>query len=1167
MRMRTKRLFVGLAALFIGAFALSQPAIAATVERGPYLQVATPTSIILRWRTEGTDAATMSTVHYGTALGALGSSANATPQQVVVLGSGDVDRTVTEHEVALTGLAPDTRYYYDIGDNVGVNAGGDATYSFVTPPIVGTAQATRIWAIGDSGTANGDAMAVRDAYKAKVAAESRPTDLWLMLGDNAYNDGKDYQYEAAVFDIYPELLRQAPVWPTRGNHDKTVTIGGDTITAYYDIFTLPTAGEAGGLLSGTEAYYSFDYANIHFVVLDSFGWSTTPPATMLSWLENDLLSTDQDWVIAYWHHPPYTKGSHNSDTEGRLIEMREVVLPILEEYGVDLVLGGHSHSYERSYLLTGHYGLSGTLDAPSMILDNGDGQDGGDGAYFKDFALPLANDGAVYAVAGSSGKATGSGSLNHPAMFYSIQNLGSVVLDVDGNRLDAVFISQTGAVLDRFTMINGVDVTPPTILSADAGDATTVFVTYSERVDAVTAEDLANYAIDQGITVFGASHDSGLNRTTLTTSELTDGPAYTVTVNDVADLEGNVIAPDSTAQFALQVVQSRRFQDGVAPTSLYDGTQDIYLRELQPDANLNNEAQLLVDGDDGGGALVAMVGWDISEIPFNATIDAASIEFDVFNISTGSYNLYAVLQDWFEAEATWNSRASGVPWGTPGASGAADRGTLVVGTLSPATNGIATVQLNADGLDLIESWVQGASQNYGFIIVSSGTVDGADIRSREASPLQRPALHVTYTLPSSGGDLEAPSVPTGLTATAQSASEVALIWPASTDNVAVAGYDVYRDGAMIITTVTTGYTDTGLNPATTYIYAVSAFDAAGNTSNLSPLASATTFGPPGAATSVLDVEVQLKPIGKKNVAATALVTVVDESGTTSVEGATVHGRWSGMVDADQTGTTGTTGEASFTSPKTSNANAGEFIFAVTDIVIAGRTYDAGANVETSDCIDTDGVQCTTGPGELPAPSGVGASASGFTITVTWSQVSGATGYGVYSKVPSDTGFVSLGTTMATSYADADLALGTHEYVVTTLDSGAGYESGFSGVASATISDGTPMLLHVSTFAVSVSAKGKNWSGATTVTVLDAGNAPAAGATVTGQWTHEPAAGGSGNLNQVVATTDGNGQFATKSSKLRASSGDGFRFTVSAVSRANDTFDTANSFLFDVALVP
>src|SRR5688572_25498648 len=100
---------------------------------------------------------------------------------------------------------------------------------------------------------------------------------------------------------------------------------------------------------------------------------------MLTWLENDLAATVQPWIIAFWHHPPYTKGSHNSDTESDLIQMRQNALPILENYGVDLVLSGHSHSYERSYFIDGHYGLSGTFSSMHQI-DSGDGRVSGDGA-------------------------------------------------------------------------------------------------------------------------------------------------------------------------------------------------------------------------------------------------------------------------------------------------------------------------------------------------------------------------------------------------------------------------------------------------------------------------------------------------------------------------------------------------------------------------------------------------------------------------------------------------------------------------------------------------------------------------------------------------------------------------------------------------------------------
>src|SRR5439155_23267160 len=89
-------------------------------------------------------------------------------------------------------------------------------------------------------------------------------------------------------------------------------------------------------------------------------------------------------------------------------------------------------------------------------------------------------------------------------------------------------------------------------------------------------------------------------------------------------------------------------------------------------------------------------------------------------------------------------------------------------------------------------------------------------------------------------DTPAPSVPAGLSATATSSSQINLSWSASTDNVAVTGYDVYRGGQPIASTNLTSYSDTGLSPATSYSYTVAAFDKAGNTSAQSSSSSATT---------------------------------------------------------------------------------------------------------------------------------------------------------------------------------------------------------------------------------------------------------------------------------------------------------------------------------------
>jgi len=295
----------------------------ATVTRGPYLQMGTPSSVTVRWRT-GTP--TNSRVRYGT------DPANLT-------SNADNLLSTTEHEVALTGMSPDTRYYYSVGTTAETLAGGP-DYLFFTAPTAGSSLPTRVWVIGDSGTADANAAAVRNAYY--TSAGTRYTDLWLMLGDNAYVSGTDSEYQTAVFNMYPEMLRQSVLWSTIGNHETAQSPNPPPTLPYYSIFTLPMNGEAGGVASGTEDYYSFDYGNIHFICLDSMTSDRSPNGAMLTWLRSDLAADSRDWTIAFWHHPPYTKGSHNSDTEIELVEMRQNALPILEDFGVDLVLSGQS---------------------------------------------------------------------------------------------------------------------------------------------------------------------------------------------------------------------------------------------------------------------------------------------------------------------------------------------------------------------------------------------------------------------------------------------------------------------------------------------------------------------------------------------------------------------------------------------------------------------------------------------------------------------------------------------------------------------------------------------------------------------------------------------------------------------------------------------------------
>ena len=413
--------------------------------RGPYLQLATPTSTIVRWRT---NVACDSRVSFG-----------ASPSELHDTRS--IAEPTTEHEIAIDGLQPATRYYYAIGtEHDTLSRPGDA-FTFTTPPRAHTSEATeaalRIWVTGDTGRCGesirrcADVHAVRDAYL-EFAAET-PATHWILLGDLAYPSGTDEQFTEALFETFREVLRNTFAWPVPGNHEFGASNSSHQTGPYFESFTLPTRAEAGGAPSGTEAYYSYDIGNVHLIALDSHGTDPSDGEPMSNWLRRDLQQENADFIIAYWHHPPYSKGSHDSDhpldSGGRMTRMREEIVPILEAGGVDLQLSGHSHSYERSMLIAGHYGLSGSFSQLHSI-DSGDGDPEGDGAYSA-----RGGGGTVYAVVGSSADDLGD-LAKHPIMLRGFDYEGSLVLDIQGLRLDAHWIDRKGRVRDRF-QISKVD--------------------------------------------------------------------------------------------------------------------------------------------------------------------------------------------------------------------------------------------------------------------------------------------------------------------------------------------------------------------------------------------------------------------------------------------------------------------------------------------------------------------------------------------------------------------------------------------------------------------------------------------------------------------------------------------------------------------------------------
>ena len=449
-----RRALMGLALLFFGLVAYYwadyYDKIPWVLSRPAYLQQVSPDGAIICWRTK-TSLGTEGRVH-------IGESADSLDRVFLAKGVSSVGREgFTEFSVRATGLAANTVYHYRYGIVDGP-LWGDSRNTFRSAPVRGTGHRFRAWLVGDSGNGGVEQLQVRDAMIGYT--EGGPIDLFIHVGDLAYSRGLDREFTRRFFRPYRDVLARVCFWPTPGNHEMKSADSPSETGAYFEAFRLPTAGEMGGVASGTEAYYSFDYANVHFISIDSAGSDLARASTMLEWLEADLASTDQQWVVAFWHHPPYSRGSHNSDSfgdsYGRMVMMRENIVPTLEAGGADLLLSGHSHDYERSYPISGVWGYGKApnhkvpsfeqLETDGKILDTGSGDPDGDGPYL--------DDGGIFIVLGHGGAKLGGYGL-HPVMRYREVEHGSCLLTVDGGTLTVENLRSDGTISDRFQVLDG----------------------------------------------------------------------------------------------------------------------------------------------------------------------------------------------------------------------------------------------------------------------------------------------------------------------------------------------------------------------------------------------------------------------------------------------------------------------------------------------------------------------------------------------------------------------------------------------------------------------------------------------------------------------------------------------------------------------------------------
>ena len=293
--------------------------------RAPYIQNPTRTSVEIAWRTteEGTGR-----VKYG-------------------LGKGNLTDEVQEpeatkkHHVKLDNLEPSTRYFYEVHQEADEIQGEE---NFRTARRHDETQFS-FFVLGDSGVNTPTQWDVGKEMRRSM--NDREVDFAVHVGD--VHQGSGDEYDPIFFQPYRELIKNINFFTSLGNHD-VITDNG---APYLDDFYLPHNNP-----DSTERYYSFRWANAFFIALDT-NIDFSPGSPQYQFFENalqDSLRETATWTFVYCHHPPFSEYWTNYYGDERV---QNHLLPLYEQYNVDMVMNGHTHSYERGEKEHVHYLVSG----------------------------------------------------------------------------------------------------------------------------------------------------------------------------------------------------------------------------------------------------------------------------------------------------------------------------------------------------------------------------------------------------------------------------------------------------------------------------------------------------------------------------------------------------------------------------------------------------------------------------------------------------------------------------------------------------------------------------------------------------------------------------------------------------------------------------------------
>ncbi|HEX7955961.1 MAG TPA: metallophosphoesterase [Pyrinomonadaceae bacterium] len=179
---------------------------------------------------------------------------------------------------------------------------------------------TRFMVVGDTGTGG------KQQYELAAVMlrywQAFPFEFALMMGDNLYKGESAADYKLKFEDAYRPLLdNKVKFYAALGNHD-------ESNQRFYEHFNM-----------NGEEYYQFQKGPVSFYSLNS----NYMDKKQLTWLEEKLKADASEWKVAFFHHPPYSSGGKHGSSTG----LREVVEPLFLKYGVNVVLAGHEHFYER----------------------------------------------------------------------------------------------------------------------------------------------------------------------------------------------------------------------------------------------------------------------------------------------------------------------------------------------------------------------------------------------------------------------------------------------------------------------------------------------------------------------------------------------------------------------------------------------------------------------------------------------------------------------------------------------------------------------------------------------------------------------------------------------------------------------------------------------------